>query len=51
MDKKLKATMLYGSVGLAAVGAVTGCSPKKGAPAKQMNIVYIMCDDHSFQTI
>ena len=54
MNKKttnLKKAMYCGSVGLAAVGAMTGCTSKKAAPSKRMNIVYIMCDDHSFQTI
>jgi len=51
MKKNIEVPLLFGSVGLAAVGAVTGCSPRKGDAAKPMNIVYIMCDDHSYQTI
>jgi len=41
----------YGSAGLAVAGAITGCGQNKAAHNKQMNIIYIMCDDHSFQTI
>lgn len=43
--------LLYGTAGLAAMGALTGCGSPKASEPKQMNIVYIMCDDHSFQTI
>lgn len=50
MNKQTVSTALM--AGLAATGAVTGCSSsKKTARPKQMNIVYIMCDDHSYQTI
>lgn len=48
-NSALKTAMMLGSAGLAC-GAVTGCTQKK-AEQKPMNIVYIMCDDHSFQTI
>ena len=51
MKESIKIPLLFGSVGLAAVGAVTGCSSDKSENGKRMNIVYIMCDDHSFQTI
>lgn len=51
MKKSIEIPLLFGSAGLAAVGAVTGCSSQKTEDGKRMNIVYIMCDDHSFQTI
>ena len=39
---------LTGTAVLAATGA---CSEKKTEPRKPLNVVYIMCDDHSYQTI
>ena len=51
MKVSLEIPLLCGSAGLAAVGAVMGCSPKTVDAGKRLNIVYIMCDDHSFQTI
>lgn len=32
-------------------GILPACSPQKGEPQKPMNILYIMSDDHSYQTI
>ncbi|MBR1869956.1 MAG: sulfatase-like hydrolase/transferase, partial [Bacteroidales bacterium] len=50
MNKNIEIPLIFGSIGLADIGAVTGCSSQK-ENGKRMNIVYIMCDDHSFQTI
>ena len=41
---------------LTALTALSGCDgkthqPVAGVPSKPMNILYIMCDDHSYQTI
>lgn len=48
----MKTNQLFLLTGLAAV-ALPACvqKDKKEAPEKPMNILYIMCDDHSFQTI
>ena len=49
----MKTNKLFILAGLAAI-ASTSCSQKEntsGQPAKPMNILYIMTDDHSFQTI
>ncbi len=51
MKRNLELPLALGAVGLTAMGAATGCAPEKEAQAKRMNIVYIMCDDHSYQTI
>ena len=51
MKKTTEIPLAVGSLGLAAVGALTGCSPQEAEAPDRMNIVYIMCDDHSFQTI
>ena len=45
MEKRL---FLFG--GLAAVAA-TGCARQSEAPARPMNILYIMTDDHAYQTV
>ena len=37
--------------GASAVAAAGACGPKKEAPQKPLNILYIMCDDHSYQTV
>ena len=39
--------------GAAAVASLASCASKhkEQATQKPMNIVYIMCDDHSYQTI
>ncbi|MCC8170708.1 MAG: sulfatase [Parabacteroides sp.] len=41
---------LFQLAGLTALVA-TACAPKEKAPEKKMNILYIMTDDHSYQTI
>lgn len=41
---------LFQFAGLTALAA-TACAPKEKAPEKKMNILYIMTDDHSYQTI
>ena len=49
----MKTNQLFILTGLAAI-ASTSCGQKEnssGQPAKPMNILYIMTDDHSFQTI
>lgn len=37
--------------GAAAVTAIGSCSDISESPEQPMNIIYIMCDDHSYQTI
>ena len=39
---------LTGATALAAAGA---CTQREAEPQKPLNVVYIMCDDHSYQTI
>ncbi|MBO6027575.1 MAG: sulfatase-like hydrolase/transferase, partial [Bacteroidales bacterium] len=39
---------LTGATALAAAGA---CTQREAAPQPPLNVVYIMCDDHSYQTI
>ncbi|MBQ3882107.1 MAG: sulfatase-like hydrolase/transferase, partial [Bacteroidales bacterium] len=51
MKRNLELPLALGAIGLTAIGAASGCTPEKEAQAKRMNIVYIMCDDHSYQTI
>lgn len=53
MDNKVTSTLMCVLTGAVALGALSSCKAKKGneAPKKPMNIVYIMCDDHSYQTI
>ncbi len=49
----MKTNQLFFLTGLVAI-ASTSCSPKEGSSgraANPMNILYIMADDHSFQTI
>lgn len=41
---------LFQFAGLAVLAA-TACAPKEKTPEKKMNILYIMTDDHSYQTI
>ncbi len=49
---KVLSTALYSLTGVAALSSLSSCQGKKEAKEeKPMNIVYIMCDDHSFQTI
>ena len=50
----MKTNQLFILTGLAAIALLASCSQKEntsGQPAKPMNILYIMTDDHSFQTI
>ena len=51
--KNYSSTLICSLAGTAALSSLAACgTPKKRAEAKKpMNIVYIMCDDHSFQTI
>ena len=37
--------------GASAALAGSSCSGGKKAPDKPLNVVYIMCDDHSYQTV
>ena len=48
----MKTNQLFLLTGLATV-ALPACvqKDKKEVPEKPMNILYIMCDDHSYQTI
>ena len=48
----MKTNQLFLLTGLAAV-TLPACvqKDKKGVSEKPMNILYIMCDDHSYQTI
>ena len=45
--------LLYAVAGLSALAGVTACDGPSGknVSGKKLNIVYIMCDDHSYQTI
>ena len=49
MNSKVTSTLMCAMTGAVALGALSSCKTKKGdeAPKKPMNIVYIMCDDHS----
>lgn len=52
--KNYSSTLICSLAGTAALSSLAACgTPKKPAAEakKPMNIVYIMCDDHSFQTI
>ena len=53
---KRTANLLPALTGITALTALTGCGDnaskqKVQAPSEPMNILYIMCDDHSYQTI
>ena len=49
---KLTSTLLYSLTGAAALTSLSSCTAKKEAETqKKMNIIYIMSDDHSYQTI
>ena len=49
---KLTSTLLYSLTGAAALTSLSSCKANKEAEApKKMNIIYIMSDDHSYQTI
>ncbi len=50
----IKSTVLFSLTGAAVLISLSSCKGKKEeeeAGNKRMNILYIMCDDHSFQTI
>lgn len=52
--KNYSSTLIYSLAGTATLSSLAACgTPKKpvSEAKKPMNIVYIMCDDHSFQTI
>ena len=52
MKHTFSSTVLCALTGAAAIGSLASCkAQKESAPKKPMNIVYIMCDDHSYQTI
>ena len=46
-------SILYAFAGISALAGVTACGGPSGkhVSEKKLNIVYIMCDDHSYQTI
>ena len=49
---KLTSTLLYSLTGAAALTSLSSCKAHKEAETqKKMNIIYIMSDDHSYQTI
>ena len=49
---KLTSTLLYSLTGAAALTSLSSCKANKEAETqKKMNIIYIMSDDHSYQTI
>ena len=49
---KLTSTLLYSLTGAAAIASLPSCKASKEAETnKKMNIIYIMSDDHSYQTI
>ena len=49
---KLTSTLLYSLTGAAAIAALPSCKANKQAEApKKINILYIMSDDQSYQTI
>lgn len=50
----IRSTMLFSLTGAAMLTSLSSCKEKKEEgkiEGKPMNILYIMCDDHSFQTI
>ena len=48
---KLTSTLLYSLTGAAAFASLPSCKNNPEAAEKKMNILYIMSDDHSYQTI
>ena len=51
---KVTSTLFYSLTGAAVLASLPSCKAKKESDRndkKPMNIVYIMCDDHSYQTI
>ena len=52
MNSKLTSTLLFSVTGAAAIASLSSCKEKKETVDKKpMNVVYIMCDDHAYQTI
>ena len=50
--RKLTSTLLYSLTGAAALTSLSSCKENKETESnKKMNIIYIMSDDHSYQTI
>jgi len=50
--RKIENALLYSLTGAAALASMSSCkSENKEAAPKPMNIIYIMSDDHSYQTI
>ena len=50
--RKIENALLYSLTGAAALASMSSCkSENKEAAQKPMNIIYIMSDDHSYQTI
>ena len=51
--KNVRSTVLFSLTGAAVLASLPSCKEKKVAEEakKPMNILYIMCDDHSYQTI
>ena len=48
----LTSTLLFSLTGAAALTSMSSCKANKEVePAKKMNIIHIMSDDHSYQTI
>ena len=47
----ITSTLLYSLTGAAAIASLSSCKPNQETEAKKMNIIYIMSDDHSYQTI
>lgn len=43
--------LLYSLTGAVVLSSLSSCKEKKSEEVKKtMNVVYIMCDDHSYQT-
>ncbi|MBQ7180616.1 MAG: sulfatase [Bacteroidaceae bacterium] len=51
LNNRIGLSLLCATSGVTLTGVVTGCSQARASQPKRLNIVYIMCDDHSFQTI
>ena len=49
--KHITKSILYSLTVAAMATSLSSCKGQKPVEKKPMNIVYIMCDDHSFQTI
>lgn len=51
MKKKDVRKVIAGTFTISAICSCSGNSDKKNEKTEQLNIIYIMCDDHSYQTI